>query len=229
MRAGAAAIYQAALVSPPWLGYADFLERVEEPSILGPWSYEAVDTKLARRAKPEHVIQLATYSKLIGMAQRRVPSLMHVVLGDNKRTSLRVSDFAHYHAIAQGRLESFAEHPPESSVGEKCGHCSVCRWKSRCEADWEAADHLTLVANITGNQIRRLRDARISTVRALAASPAGTRIAGIRPDTLDRLRRQAALQIARRDTDVDHVETLPVASGKGFARLPRPDARDSLF
>jgi hypothetical protein len=35
MLAGAEAIYQAALVLPPWLGYADFLERVEEASNLG--------------------------------------------------------------------------------------------------------------------------------------------------------------------------------------------------
>ena len=31
MRAAAEVIYQAALVVPPWLGYADFLERVEKP------------------------------------------------------------------------------------------------------------------------------------------------------------------------------------------------------
>src|SRR5215472_18701219 len=51
MRAGAEVIYQATLVAAPWLGYADFLERVEEASILGEWSYEALDTKLPRKAK----------------------------------------------------------------------------------------------------------------------------------------------------------------------------------
>ncbi len=56
MRAGAEVIYQAALVVPPWLGYADFLERVEKASNLGAWSYEALDTKLPRRAKPERAI-----------------------------------------------------------------------------------------------------------------------------------------------------------------------------
>jgi hypothetical protein len=35
MRSGAEVIYQAALVAPPWLGYADFLERVDESSDLG--------------------------------------------------------------------------------------------------------------------------------------------------------------------------------------------------
>jgi hypothetical protein len=44
MSAGADVIYQAALIVPPWLRHADFLERVEEASNLGAWGYEAVDT-----------------------------------------------------------------------------------------------------------------------------------------------------------------------------------------
>ena len=113
MRAGAKVIYQAALVVPPWLGYADFLERVDEASNLGAWSYEPVDTKLSRTAKPDHVIQLATYSKLIGNEQGRTPAQMHVQLGKDEKVSLRVSDFIHYHSIAQRRLETFANRPPE--------------------------------------------------------------------------------------------------------------------
>src|SRR5437868_7705477 len=194
MQAGAALIYQAALVVLPWHGYADFLERVEKASNLGAWSYEALDTKLPRRAKPEHVIQLTSYSRLIGTEQGRTPTEMHVQLGNNDRVSLRVSDFIHYHSIAQRRLETFANRPPEVSTGEPCGHCRTCRWSGRCEADWEAADHLTLVANITRHQIRRLWEAGISTVRTLAALPAGSRVPGIHPDTLGRLRHQATLQ-----------------------------------
>jgi predicted RecB family nuclease len=61
MQAAAEVIYQAALVVPPWLGYADFLERVGEPSNLSGSRYEAVDTKLTRTAKPEHAIQLTSF------------------------------------------------------------------------------------------------------------------------------------------------------------------------
>ena len=229
MRAGAEVIYQAALVAPPWLGYADFLERVEEASNLGAWSYEALDTKLSRRAKPEHLIQLTSYSKLIGVAQGRTPTAMHVQLGNNERMSLRVADFVHYHSIAQRRLETFANQPPEVSTAEPCGHCRTCRWSVNCEADWEAADHLTLVANITRNQIRRLSGGGISTVRTLAALPSGSKVPGIQPDTFDQLRHQAALQIAKRDTNADYVETLPLVTGKGFARLPHPHAGDIFF
>jgi predicted RecB family nuclease len=229
MRGSAEVIYQAALIGLPWLGDADFLERIDAASNLGAWSYEAVDTKLPRRAKPEHVIQLTTYSKLIGSEQGRTPTEMHVELGNGERVSLRVSDFAHYHSIAQRRLETFANRPPEISVGEPCGHCRICRWSDRCEAQWDAADHLTLVANITRHQIRRLWEAGISTVHALAALPAGSRVPGIHLDTINRLRHQATLQTAKRDTDANYVETLPLIPGKGFTRLPRPEAGDIFF
>ncbi len=229
MRAGAEVIYQAALIVPPWLGFADFLERAADASRLGAWSYEAADTKLPRRAKPEHVIQLTTYSKLIGVEQSRAPTEMHIQLGNNERVSLRVGDFAQYHAIAERRLETFANRPPELSVGEPCGHCRTCRWSDHCQAGWEAADHLTLVANITRHQIGRLWDAGISTVRVLAAPPTGSRVPGIQPETLNRLQHQATLQVAKRDTGFNHAETLPVISGKGFARLPRPHAGDIFF
>jgi uncharacterized protein len=229
MQAGAEVIYQAALVVPPWLGIADFLERVEDASNLGPWSYEAVDTKLPRRPKPEHVIQLTSYSKLIGSEQGRIPARTHVQLGNIEKISLRVSDFIHYHSIAQRRLETFANRPPETSTGEPCGHCSICRWKSRCEADWEAADHLTLVANITRHQIRRLWEAEISTARKLAVLPEGSRVSGIQRDTLNRLHHQATLQIAKRDTGENQHHLLPPVPSKGFARLPRPDPGDIFF
>jgi uncharacterized protein len=229
MRSGVEIIYQGALTASPWLGYADFLERVTEPSNLGPWGYEAVDTKLARRPKPEHVVQLATYSRLIGIEQGRIPGQMHILLGNSDRVSLCVADFAHYHSIAQERLEAFATGPPAGSLPEPCGHCGICRWLDRCQADWDTADHLSLVANITRNQRTRLCDAGVATVRALAALPVSTKISRVQPDTVTRLHSQAALQIAKRDTGENHRETLPTDPGKGFARLPRPDPGDIFF
>src|SRR4026207_337728 len=44
-REGPDVICQAALLSGPFYGRADFLRRVEEPSALGAWRYEASDTK----------------------------------------------------------------------------------------------------------------------------------------------------------------------------------------
>src|SRR6476620_3891283 len=43
MREGAEVIYQGVFVDTPWRGIADFLIRVDRPSRLGDWSYEAAD------------------------------------------------------------------------------------------------------------------------------------------------------------------------------------------
>jgi hypothetical protein len=52
VRQGADAIYQATFQDGPWGGRSDFLVRVDKPtSTLGRFSYEVVETKLARSAK----------------------------------------------------------------------------------------------------------------------------------------------------------------------------------
>ncbi len=69
MRDGVDVIYQGALRSGQWHGYSDFLLRVAMPSKLGDYSYEVADTKLARTAKPKHVVQLCVYSELVAREQ----------------------------------------------------------------------------------------------------------------------------------------------------------------
>ena len=71
MRAGAEIIYQATFVQGDWRGRADFLERVDQPTALGPWGYEALDAKLARAEKPTYVLQLCFYTEAIASIQQR--------------------------------------------------------------------------------------------------------------------------------------------------------------
>ena len=61
MRGGADVIVQAALGNGRWYGRPDVLRKVETASELGAWSYEVVDTKLARETKAGTVLQLALY------------------------------------------------------------------------------------------------------------------------------------------------------------------------
>jgi predicted RecB family nuclease len=69
MRSGVPVIVQGALQVGRWSGRADVLRRVETPSGLGPWSYEVIDTKLARETKGSTVLQLSLYSDLLGSLQ----------------------------------------------------------------------------------------------------------------------------------------------------------------
>jgi len=93
MQAGYDVIYQATLYDGRWLGYADFLEKVDAPSALGAHSYEVVDTKLARSAKAAALLQTSLYSELIAGMQGRAPEWMHLALGDATRPRFRVNDY----------------------------------------------------------------------------------------------------------------------------------------
>jgi predicted RecB family nuclease len=66
---GADVIYQATFIQEPWAGRADFLLRVETPSEIGAWSYEVVETKLAKSTKARALIQLCFYSELVAAIQ----------------------------------------------------------------------------------------------------------------------------------------------------------------
>jgi len=226
---GADVIYQGALLDIPWMGYADFLLRVHSETRLGPYGYEVVDTKLGRTAQPKYVVQLCVYSRLLGLVQGQLPENIHVVLGDSSQVSLTLTQFLHYAELAQGRLQHFAANPPEQSFGVPCGHCAYCHWIELCSAEWDRVDHLSLVANITRHQITKLEDVGIKSVRKLSELANSAVIPKMPIDTLSRLRQQAQLQISKRDTGKDSWELRAAPPGKGFARMPEPDAGDLFF
>src|SRR5262249_43408443 len=116
--------------------------------------------------------------------------------------------------------------PPDTSAPEPRAFCEQCRWQSLCEAQWERDDHLSLVANIRRSHTRTLETAGIQTVRALAQLSDAATVPGLSPEALSRLKSQARLQIAKRETGEDQVEVLAATLGRGFARLPRPNSGD---
>jgi len=209
--------------------HADFLLRVPGESSLGSYHYEPLDTKLAHGAKPKHVIQLGIYSDLLTETQGRAPNSLHVRLGTDETVLLPMRDFHYYLAGAKRRFESFVDNLPSKTVGQPCKACELCRWRDRCEGEWEEADHLNLVARITGGQIEKLNAAGITTVAELGALAAATRVRGIQPATLERLRGQARLQNLKRQDGEVRWEILTPDAGKGFERLPQPDLGDLFF
>jgi uncharacterized protein len=229
MRAGAEVVYQGALIAGQWHGYADFLVRVPGKSALGAFHYEPVDTKLSRSAKPNHALQLSVYSMLLAAEQGAPAEHMHIVLGDDSVVSLRVADLGYYFGVAQERFQAFFEPLPASSTGQPCSHCAYCRWSEHCEAEWQAADHLSLVANITGSQRFKLEEAGISTMSALASIDSGIRIPGLHQTMLSRISAQARLQAEKRRDGNNRVELLEAVEGRGFARLPQLNPGDLFF
>ena len=135
MRAGAEVIYQAALADGDWRGFADFLERVPLPSpALGDYSYEVLDTKLARRAKPRYLVQLCLYSDLLARVQGRVPEHMHVVLGSRERQTFRLAEFLAFYRRLRRRYEIRLADGFAGTYPEPVDHCGLCRWSGHCSA-----------------------------------------------------------------------------------------------
>ncbi len=221
MRDGADVIYQACFVDCGWRGFADFVERRADGQ------YEVVDTKLARRSKPTYVLQLCFYSEQVGRIQGALPERMHVVLGTRERESLRVADFLAYYRRVRERFVGAVEagidvYPLPVSF------CSRCDFQKRCEGRWRADDHLSLVARMRRDQVRRLEAEGITTVAQLAHAADEARPASMPPRTFESLRDQAAMQFAAR-TNAAAWKVLPPEPARGFELLPPPSGGDLFF
>jgi predicted RecB family nuclease len=229
MRDGADVIYQAVFLDQSgWTGHADFLERVDTPSDLGSHSYEVADTKLARHAKPNYILQLCFYSEQVARIQRHEPERMHVVLGSGVRESFRPSEFAAYYRRVRARFLDAIERGLDT-YPLPVAHCPLCDFKRLCEKQWEIDDHPVRVANIRRDQIAKLAAAGITTLEDLAEARDDERPPKMPGSTFEALREQAALQLQHRRTGVHELHLLPPEPARGFALLPAPSAGDLFF
>ncbi|MGB3186721.1 MAG: TM0106 family RecB-like putative nuclease [Ornithinimicrobium sp.] len=227
MRSGAEVIFQAALYDGAWVGYADFMLRVERPGRLGPWSYDIADTKLARRLKVPALLQMATYAVRLEELQGVPPAQLTVVAGDDKHYPWRLVDVAAYARLAREHLSDAVDQRPKTEP-VPVAYCGQCRWEPRCSAQWRADDDLCLVAGMRSDQRLRLREAGIATGTELAnVGPGDPRVqAALSSATRDRLCTQAALQLGELTTGSPDYRLLPPASDRGFSLLPEPNDAD---
>jgi predicted RecB family nuclease len=216
---GTEVVYQAALTDGTWRGFADFVERLPDGS------YEVVDTKLARRAKPAHVLQLCFYTEQLARIQGRRPQAMHVVTGTGERESFRPDDFLAYYRRLRRRFVDAVEHG-RPTYPYPVEHCGLCEFLERCKAQWAADDHLTLVAGVSRLQVERLQAAGITTLEALADAAPDTKVPSMRAHTFQGLNLQARLQLHYRRTGEHEIVYLPEEPDRGFALLPEPSPGD---
>jgi uncharacterized protein len=230
MADGAEVIYQGTLIAPGWHGYSDFLFKVAKPSDLGDHSYEVADTKLARTAKPKHVVQLCVYSEMVRLVQGVLPEHAHVVLGDGSMKTVRLQDYVYYCNRARDRFSQFVAKDGNVTEAERCLHCNMCHWSERCGDEWERTGNLRLVAALSGPQAIKMRAAGVKTIDALAQIDPAFTIPKMQPHTLEKLREQARLQMIKRTTGKNESEIiLPIVPRRGFNRLPPVNEGDIFF
>ncbi|MHB1244282.1 MAG: TM0106 family RecB-like putative nuclease, partial [Gaiellaceae bacterium] len=222
MEAGADVVYQGVFVHEGWRGVADFLMRQPDGT------YEALDTKLARSAKPAYILQLLFYNEQLARLQEREPERIHVLLGNGKQASFDPGDFAAYYRRVRSRLERFLADPPPTEP-YPVDHCGVCDFRPVCDAHWDRVDHLSRVAGLYRTQIEKLTAAGIATLAQLGRAPAEPAPPGVSPDLWAKLREQAELQLHRRETGEDVYRLLEPQPDAGFALLPDPSPGDLFF
>lgn len=87
-----AVIYQAALHSGQFAGYADFL------MLDAGGRYQVWDTKLAKSPRPYYAIQLCCYAEMLAdVIQAPVSDRFGIILGTKERLEHRLEDFVHYY------------------------------------------------------------------------------------------------------------------------------------
>jgi predicted RecB family nuclease len=247
MRDGADVIFQATFFDGTWLGFADFLLRVETPSDLGGWSYEVADTKLARHAKASAILQVCSYVEQLTRVQGLQPVNLHIVLGGGERptATFPVSDFMAYYRTVKSNFEAAvtageAVYPVTATYPEPVEFCDVCAWVVDCKARRRSDDDLSLVAGISGKQRKALKGRDVSRRRQLAVlDPTSLvpKLDGVSGESLDRVQQQARIQVEGEDAGVPLHELLDpelddegnLVPDRGFLVLPTPSANDLFF
>jgi uncharacterized protein len=227
-------IYQMPLVHEGIRGIADFLIRVDDP-VDGYAAYEPVDAKLTRvEGKPGHVLQLCFYADALEALTGSVPRDMHLWLGSGAYESLRVEEFRPYWRRLRRQLATLLnEDEIANTRPEPCTHCDYCEFSPLCDARWRDEDSLVYVANIRTPERHALEGDGVRTVVELATRHHS--VPDVREENLERLVRQAALQVATRSHPGEPPQYDLVAPsedpvyGHGFELLPEPDAGDVFF
>ena len=238
MRSGADVIFQATFFDGRWRGHADFLfKRPDRPSpLLGAWSYDIADTKLARSVKGGAILQMCVYANLLERLQGVAPEWLYVITGDRVRHRHRTDDFSAYFRYVRARFDARVTAGlaggPAGTYPNPVDHCRVCTWYPMCIDRRRADDHLSIVAGMRRLDTERLTAAGVPTLASLAVLEPERAIDGIARPQLTRVREQARLQLEKRVMGEYVFELIPpdpADTGRGLSALPEPSPWDLFF
>ncbi len=233
MREGRGIIHQGCFLTEEWVGYPDFLVRIQERSDLGDWSYEVYDAKLGSHPQPRHIFQLLFYNDALEALQGRRPARMHLMLGDDTRPAFDPDDFEAYATNVRGqfieRYAELADSDPDPAYPYPVRDCEFCHWWHVCDKRRRDDDHLCLVAGLQRGQGLKLEAAGVHSLPALGALEEGTVVPRLTAATLGTLRAQADLQARSRGLATPLHELLEPEHGRGLHRLPEPSPGDVHF
>ena len=212
-------VYQATLLDDRFVGFADF-------AVIQDDGYRVLDTKLARHAKIEALLQIAGYADALRAMGVPVARTAGLILGDRSIVDYTVDDLIPVYRQQRDHLRDlldthFASDAPVAWADPTVRACMRCEY---CVPNVVADDDLLLVAGMRISQRNSLIAEGIDTVAELAKST-GT-VDGVASSTLAGLRTQARLQVRERDTGNPHFE---IADADALGALPAKNPGDLFF
>lgn len=230
MQSGIDVIAQAYLELDNFGGLADFLVKVPGTSDLGDFHYEVWDTKLSKKMKPYFAVQLCCYAEMLEHEQGVRPENVAIVLGSKEVVSLRVQDYSAYYKSLKAAFLDYQANWTADEEPDPAESVSFGRWSKYAEEILSKRRHLSLVANITRTQIKRLESAGIKNIDALAITQLKA-IPKLSGDIFERLKAQAQIQIGSENLDRPSFRVLPHDSERalGLSLLPPASPNDVFF
>ncbi|MFZ0834513.1 MAG: TM0106 family RecB-like putative nuclease [Mycobacterium sp.] len=214
-------VYQAALVDGRFVGFADFLVRDDASG-----AYQVRDTKLARHAKIEALLQIAGYAEALRAMDIPVAPAAALILGDGSAVEYPVDEIIEVYRRQRAALQDLLDHHFASGrpVSWADEHVRACLRCAVCEPHVRESDDVLQVAGMRVSQRAKLMDAGIGTLTALAEHTGP--VHGMAPSTLATLVAQARMQVRQKDSGAPEFE---VIDAEPLGALPATDDGDLFF
>jgi predicted RecB family nuclease len=212
-------VYQAMLFDDRFVGFADFVVADGD-------RYQVLDTKLARRAKIQALLQIAGYADALRSMGVPIANTAGLILGDRTTVDYPVDDLIPVYRQQRDHLRDLLDAHLASDAPVAWGDPAVtaCMRCECCVPNVVEDDDVLLVAGMRMTQRETLTAEGINTVEELAASTGP--VDGMAASTLAGLRTQARLQVAERDTGAPQFE---IADPDALGALPAKSPGDLFF
>ena len=232
MKEGFEIIFGGWIKREKWSGEFDFLIiNKDQKSKFGDYSYEVIDTKYSNKPKPDHIIQLGSYTFMLEATQGVLPKKFIIVLKNMVQEEVQVHQVNQFFKKTRENYEKFIETLVNKTKPEKCSACETCEWLDRCENIWKKEDNLNQVGGLTKVHLKKLLNIKMDTATKLSKQDENKPLKGFRKEISYKLVTQAKLQKEYEKTGIPIYKPNPynLNGSKGFNLLPKPSECDLYF
>ena len=150
------------------------LQRLPGQSRWGEYSYRPVLARQGRRLTREHRLQLALWGRLLAEHQQAAVPEALVVAGGDRRLELETlplnTGLQRQLEESLERLAQDLERPAPPPLVNDRKKCTLCSWRSLCDAEAAAEGHLSEVSGVGGKRRDLLLDLGVRSLAELAAA-----------------------------------------------------------